>query len=227
MSIWLAFGMPGTGKSTLLHDLVGAHAQTHRLFVQDNEAQWGPDGLHWRGRPPKDIRVVEGEEAANEVGKEALLWEEPLPESGIWVFRNVSPERVVGLAVDIGNVTYVNDEVDRIGRTQGWLDSPLRKVVHEGRHLENAQGEHCQVNLIGACRRPANLHTDLTELADQVYLFRLRGLNTRKRLFGDALIHSKEEWNVLTRLPNFHCKHVEVTANRETWRKLAPVKPPV
>lgn len=217
MSIRLAFGVPGAGKSTLLHDLVAAHAQTHRLLVQDNEAQWGPDGVHWRGRPPKLLRVFY--EADFEAFRaEALEGDEP-PPPGVYVFRGVDPNAVAQLCAEIGDTVYVNDEIDRIARRKGWETSALRDIVHEGRHLEAADGEHRQVHLLGACRRPQNLHTDLTDLCDEVFCFRLKGKNTRDRLLADNVIEDEAEWERIRALPNFEFKHMP----SEQWLRLAPV----
>jgi hypothetical protein len=215
MAIILAYGMPGSGKSTLLHDLVAAHARSHRMFCQDNEAQWGPDGAHWRGHPPP-LRLIDGPEEFEAFASEALEGELP---PGVFTFRRVEPDAVVELAIAIGDVTYVNDEIDLIARAKGWLDSPLRAIVHMGRHLENVHGEHCQVHLMGACRRPQNLHTDLTDLADQVYVFRLRGSNTKKRLLADETLETEEDWERLRELPNFHCRHYP----SGQWLELRPV----
>lgn len=216
MAVWLAYGMPGAGKSTLLHDLVSAHAHAHRLFVQDNEAGWGPEAVHWRGKPPKGLRVIQGEEAFADFAGEAL--ENELP-NGAYVFRSIDAHSIVDLAIAVGYTTYVNDEIDLIATRKGWDDSPLRAIVHMGRHVENAEGEHTQVHLIGACRRPQSLHTDLTELADQVYAFRVRGKNTLKRLLDDEVIATDEDAERLRTLPNFECVHYP----SGQWLKLQPV----
>lgn len=200
--IILAYGMPGSGKSTLLHDLVATQASTHRFFVVDHEAGWGPDGIHWRGRPPP-IELVEGEEAlAQWEGLPARDW----PPSGVWTFRNVETERVAQLALAKGDVVFVDDELDLIGRRKGWDDSSLRRVVHEGRHLPNEDGDICELHILGACRRPQNLHTDLTDLASEVYVFRCQGSRTLQRLLADSLIEDGE-WDAIRTLPNFHFRH--------------------
>lgn len=200
--IQLAYGMPGFGKSTLLHDLVRSMAKTHRFFVMDNEAGWGPDGIHWRGTPPP-ITIIQGEDQLEHL---ASIHADEFPDSGVFVFRNIESDAVAELAVAKGNVTYVNDELDKVGKRKGWETSSLRRIVHEGRHLPNENGDICELHILGACRRPQNLHTDLTDLADQVYIFRVKGSRTLQRLLADSMIED-HEWDTIRELPKFHFLH--------------------
>lgn len=196
MSIRLAYGMPGSGKSTLLHDLVAAQCHTHRFLVCDHEAQWGPDGAHWRGKPPRIHMFL----------KDTSFDLEAFPETGVFVFRNRDPREVAQLAVNLGWSTYVDDELDKSGRKQGFDGSPLRAIANEGRHLENAWGEYTEVHVLGACRRPQKLHNDLSELAEEVYIFRSQGTRTLNRLLDDNHIDDHQVELVKT-LPNFECLH--------------------
>lgn len=195
MAIQLAYGMPGTGKSTLLHDLVASQFHLQRFFVVDHEAGWGPDGAHWRGAPPPIHLFYPGTPLPEE-------W----PETGVFVFRGYDGRDVAQLVAAVGDATYVDDEIDKAGRKSGFDDSPLRAIVNEGRHLENAKGEHRECHIIGAARRPQKLHNDLSEMADQVYVFRCQGTRTLGRLLDDNHI-DEPDWDVVADLPNFHFLH--------------------
>jgi hypothetical protein len=200
--ILLAYGMPGAGKSTLLHDMVKAQASVMRFFVLDHEAGWGPEGAHWRGNPPP-VTLVQGED---ELKRLEEIPTEEFPPTGVFVFRNVEASDVASLAVAKGDTTYVDDEIDLVGRRKGWETSPLRAIVHQGRHCLDEEGEPRVLHIMGACRRPQNLHTDLTDLVDQVFIFRVHGSRTLKRLLDDALIEDAQ-WPVVRELPNFHFMH--------------------
>lgn len=201
--ITLAYGVPGSGKSTLLHDLVSAQHKVHRFFVNDHEAGWGPDGFCWRGKPPKIHQVIERPEEM-----EPLFDKDPdeFEEAGVWVFRGIEGDDIAQLAAHVGDVAYVDDELDLLARRKGWDDSGLRQIVHQGRHVENGNGEFCRLHLFGACRRPQNLHTDVTDLADEVYLFRLQGRRTLERLVADSMIED-EDWDEVRNLENFNFIH--------------------
>jgi hypothetical protein len=207
--IVLAYGMPGSGKSTLLHDLVAAQFDVQRFFVNDHEAQWGPDGVHWRGRPPPIHMIYKGGQLP-----------EPLPETGVFVFRNWEPRDVAQLATLKGWTTYVDDELDKSGRKQGFDTSPLRAIANEGRHLATERGEYTEVHILGACRRPQKLHNDLSELAQEVYVFRCQGTRTLRRLLEDNHIED-EDLEQVPSLPNFRCRHWP----SGTYYDLEPVKP--
>lgn len=197
MSIRIAYGMPGSGKSTLLHDLVAAQAHEIRFLVSDHEAAWGPDGVHWRGAPPP-IHVYYRDSK--------LPTLEEWPETGVFVFRGWDGREVAELAQRLGWCTYVDDEADRAGRKEGFDRSALRNIVNEGRHLENALGEHTEVHALLACRRPQKLHNDLSELADEVFVFRCQGLRTLGRLLDDNHI-LEDQQELVANLPNFECLH--------------------
>lgn len=200
--IILCYGLPGTGKTTLMHDLVSAMSQTHRFFVVDKANEWLDGAFHWR--EAKNLPIT-------------VLWErnqlpkiEEMPETGIFVFPTTTWDALeVGqLVVSYGNTCYVHDEIDSIAGKEGWKESPLRGIVHEGRHQRNALGEICVNHIMGACRRPQSLHTDLTDIYDQIYLFRVKGSNTKKRLLNDSVIEDETEWEHVRNLENFQCKHL-------------------
>lgn len=191
----IAYGMPGYGKSTLLHDLVAAQCDEQRFLVVDHEAQWGPDGIHWRGRAPP-IRVFY---KSSELPRE---W----PDIGVFVFRDYDGREVAELARQLGSCTYVDDEADKAGRKEGFDESALCELANRGRHVENAAGEHTEVNMLLACRRAAKLHTDLSELAEQVYVFHCEGHNTIKRLIDDGHILEEQE-QLVKALEKFELLH--------------------
>lgn len=215
--IRLAYGMPGAGKSTLLHDFVRVEAPAQRFFVKAHSLEWNRESGHWRGRPPESLRVITGPDAFERFKGEDI------PETGVFVFLNVEAEHVVQLVKAKGASVYVDDEIDLIARRQGWDESSLRAIVHQGRHLQSERGDFTECHVMGACRRPQNLHTDLTDLADEVFVFRLKGGNTRKRLLMDSLIEDDGEWDQLTELPDFHFKHVGPKGH--VWLSIPPLPP--
>lgn len=197
----IAYGMPGFGKSTLLHDLVAAQCHEIRFFCVDNEAQWGPDGAHWRGRPPP-IQIYYK-------GKTPLPSPEEWPDvdSGVvHVFRKFDGREVAEIARQVGWCTYVDDEMDKAGRKEGFDGSALRAIVNEGRHLENAAGEYTEVNMLGACRRPQKLHNDISELLDEAFIFQCQGNRTIGRLLDDNFI-LESQTELVMNLPKFECLH--------------------
>lgn len=195
--IILCAGMPGSGKSTLMHWLVSIQSRTHRFFIVDHEAGWGADAPLWQGNVPHIHAITYAGQKLPEKFEDA----------GVYIFRNWEPFAVADLAVRTGNVVYVDDEIDKTARRKGWDSSGLRRIVHEGRHLPNAKGEICELHIIGACRRLQNLHTDITDIADQFFIFKLKGRNTLKRMHDDSLIDSDEDWDTIRELNKFECYH--------------------
>lgn len=196
--IVLAYGLPGTGKSTLLHDLIRKQVHVHRFFVVDREAGWGPDGAHWRGAPPTNLWVFGQHHRFPSVGM--------IPSTGVFVFRNWEPLDVARLAIQHGDSIFVDDEIDFSARREGWSESPLRLIVHQGRHLPNARQQISECHILGACRRPQNLPSDLSELASEVYVFRIQGDLTLRRLVRDGHLE-QENLDLVRRLPDFQCIH--------------------
>lgn len=207
--IVLCYGMPGMGKTTWMHDYIRAQPG-QRYFVIDRAAEWGGDAPHWRGRPPRELKVYE---ARDNLPDE---W----PEAGVIVLRGRTHETVAQLVLDAGWSTYVDDELDFSATRRGWEDSPLRIIVHQGRHAENAKGEFTQCNILGACRRPQSLVTDVTDIADQVNIFRVQGSRTLERLRQDSMIEDGD-WERVRTLPPFHFKHWP----SGEWMEIAPLGP--
>jgi hypothetical protein len=211
--IILAYGLPKHGKSTLLHDLIRAQYKQHRFFVVEHSNEWGPEAGHWRGQPPEDLYLVEHNETL----------EDEIPETGVFVFRGWDSYRVARLVNAYGNTTYVDDEIDMMARKKGWEYSPLKDIVHRGRHLPNKDGIVCENHIMGACRRPQNLHNDITEIADEFYIFRVKGSRTLQRLRDDSLIED-DEWERVRKQPPFHFKH-DPSGKWLSLPPLGPVRP--
>lgn len=174
--ILLAFGLPGTGKTQALLDYTSTHANEHRFFVVDRGGDWGPESPRWRGDPPAITEMAHGRvdyDAYEAPGVYLHRWP--------WV-----GDEVADLARAVGNAVYVDDEIDLVATNKAWTEgSALRDFVHMGRHLPNRDGEICQIHILGAARRPQNLHTDLVSMADEILVFRVAGHRTLKRLEDD------------------------------------------
>lgn len=189
----------------MLHDLVRVQSGEQRFFCMDPDQSWGPDAFAWRGKPPKWLYVFQKGSGHWEDAFKAFLDgdREAIPTNGCFVFRNYEANEVAQFVKDVGDTTFVCDEIDRMARRAGWLESPLRAIVHEGRHLVNALGDICTAHIMGACRRPQNLHTDLTDIADEIYVFRVQGDRTLSRLLDDNTIE-KIEWDTIRNIPKFN-----------------------
>lgn len=217
--IVLAYGMPGTGKTTFLHDYVREESVRnpgYRWMIVDHADEWLATGAHWRGSPPKNIQVVEQDEHRAP----------DLSEPGLYVFPGWEGLDVATLATEWGNAVYVDDEIDLVARRAqvkgiGWDESPLRRIVHQGRHLKNRDGDITTCHLLGAARRPQSLHTDVSEQADHVLVFRITGRRTLDRLLGDAHI-DEEDWARVRELPTFHFKEYP----SGEWKSVPPIGSP-
>lgn len=208
ISLWI--GWPGTGKTTNMMDFVRQQAHVQRFMVVDRAFEWGAeleDGSpnpRWRGAPPKTL--VEVPPNLRDSG-EAPEWFEEQPETGVYLFRDPwNGHDVGGLCVQLGEAVYVDDEIDLAGTRSGWDHNPLRDIVHRGRHLINYAGERTQCHILGAARRPQSLHTDLSAIADQAFIFRVQGKLTLDRLRADSWIEDTE-WDGIRNLPNLHYRH--------------------
>ena len=187
--ITLFYGVPGAGKTTAMMDYVSAHSQEQRFFVVDRAGEW--DALdsddpmrpnpRWRGKE-LPIQKVKSDALPSE-------W----PDTGIFLFQYPwEGPAVAELAKDVGETVYVDDEIDLVAVYQGWNESPLRDFVHRGRHLPNREGRIGKVHILGAARRPQNLHSDITSLCDQCLIFRVQGFRTIERLIQDSMIDKSE-----------------------------------
>jgi hypothetical protein len=195
MAIKLFLGVPGGGKTLAMQDLVyESTKQGWPCFVIDNAFEWlthtldGEINIRWRGRPPFIIRAphIDADE-----GELMGAIDEAYERNAALVFEKFdgwNPMAVANLMTIRGNAIYVDDEIDLFATYKGWEENPLRNFIHRGRHMPNADNEPTQVHVYGASRRPQNLHTDLTSMADEVFVFRIQGVNTLKRVVAEGYI---------------------------------------
>lgn len=203
ISLWL--GMPGSGKTTHMRDLVSQAAfEKWGCAVIDRAAEWEADNLGWRGNAPP-IEIASPDE--NEALKQLIN----ARENGVVVLFQAPWESVdvAELVAQVGDLIFVDDEIDLVATNnsvggRNWFENPLRSFIHRGRHLPDAENVPREVHVYGAARRPQNLHTDLTSMADQVFIFRCNGINTLKRIQGENYV-SPELLEDVPFLPNFHC----------------------
>ena len=197
MAVVLFYGVPGAGKTLALHDYLRTHPD-HRFFVVDRAGEFDRGAWHWRGQPPAQLYVI-GRRPAAELA-------DALPSSGVFVFRGWEAWAVAQLVIDLGDAVFVDDELDFAAQQVDWLRNPLRAICHQGRHQKNARGEVCANHILGACRRPQNLAADLTQVAEQVFIFRMQGDLTLNRLERDSMIEPSER-DTIRNLPLLHYKH--------------------
>ena len=163
-------------------------ASSSMALIIDRTNEWayvdkdGDKNPRWRGDPPP-LTIIDdtGDEGSiretligcRDRGLSAVFRSDDAAEVGRWVRR-------------IGDLVYCDDEIDLTARSKGWLENPLRAFVHTGRHLKDEEGYPREVHILGACRRVQNIHTDLTEMAEEVFIFRSQGKNTIKRIIDEG-----------------------------------------
>lgn len=233
--IELWYGVPGSGKTTAMIGFVGAHADEQRFFVVDRVGEWDvadpdePGALNprWRGVHAPFFRLERSRGAVQQFywEWEANEWQAvesprgPWPR-GVYLFQHPwEGLEVAALARDVGNVVYVDDEIDTVATVRGWQENPVRDMVHRGRHMPNAQGVVGQLHILGACRRPQSLHVDMTAMCDQAMIFRCQGHRTLGRLLDDSMI-TEDEWNRIRTLPNLRYKLWKATGE-EGWGEVS------
>lgn len=209
MAIKLFLGVPGAGKTLAMQDLVHEMVMRQKwpCYIIDNAFEWltetldGKPNIRWRGRPPRIIRAPppdsdEIDEVLDDAHQNpaAIVFEK---------FDGWTPFDVATLLTIRGNAIYCDDEIDLFATYKGWEENPLRGFIHRGRHLPNAENVPTEVHVFGAARRPQNLHTDLTSMADEVFCFRLQGKNTLKRVLDEGYV-SPESIDECKTMPNLH-----------------------
>jgi len=203
ISLWL--GMPGCGKTTHMRDLVSKAAyEKWGCAVIDRASEWTEENAGWRGNPPPiDIASTDIAEAtkqlveAREHGR-VVLFQAP------WESIDVAE-----LVASVGDLIFADDEIDLVATNnsvggRSWFQNPLRNFIHRGRHLPDAEGVPREVHIFGAARRPQNLHTDLTSMASQVFVYRCNGVNTLKRIRDENYVN-EDQLREVPLLPNFEC----------------------
>jgi hypothetical protein len=208
--IVLAYGLPGMGKTLWMHDYIKASLPLgYRWLVVDHADEWSdPASPHWRGKAPPLTVFGPGDSHPD------------LEKPGVYVFSGWEGLAVGELATRVGNAVYVDDELDLVARKVGWDESPLRRIVHQGRHLRNSNGEISTCHILGACRRPQSLHTDVSEQALHVVMFRIQGMRTLERLRSDSHIED-EEWDIIRTMPKFRYREWPTGQ----YRDLEPIGP--
>lgn len=93
--------------------------------------------------------------------------------------------RVCQLAMDLGTVTCIFDELDMLCSQKKWK----HEIAHEAFHY----GRHRQVDIWGAFRATRNVHEDIPLLVDFVFLFRHSPIAT------SDLIRVKQRWGEMVR----------------------------
>lgn len=193
--LWL--GVEGSGKTQGMQDHVAADVSGNCFFVRDFRNDWaatnayGQPNPRWRGAvprmwsappPPVTDELRRGLEVARHEG-------------GIVRFPHPwTPRQVAQLALDVGDVVLVDDEIDELATYTEWEDNPVREIIHRGRGTPDANGVIREVHLLGAARRAQNIHIDLASLATSVCVFHPQG----KRTIGRCL---DEEWLTAEQVP--------------------------
>lgn len=201
--IKLFLGVPGAGKTQAMIDFVRMASDAHKFFVVDRANEWLADSPRWRGEPVNRIAVPQGVEPE--------FFDRP----GVYCFGPPwEGLDVAALMRRVGNAVYVDDEIDLVATYSAWRTNPLRDFVHRGRHLPNQSGEPTLCHVFGAARRVQNLHGDLTSLADEVYLFRLKGKHTLSRVVEEGWLEDSQLDTVRT-FPNL--RYFRCTAEGDTF----------
>lgn len=196
MTIKLFIGVPGAGKTLAMQDYVRNLCADWPCLTMDRADEWrAEDNPRWRGHSPEVLDVPHTTDLAK-LAKDLEGQKGVLRFNAPW-----EPLDVAHVTNLLGNAVYVDDEIDLAAVYVGWRDNPIRNMVHRGRHLPNQHGEPCEVHVLGAARRPQNLHTDLTSMADEVMLFRVNGAMTLKRIVAEGYVEDAEE---VQNLPNLH-----------------------
>ncbi len=240
MTIRLALGVPQMGKTQFLMDFVSAHAREHLFFVVDRAGDWQPETGRYRCKFRKwadtftDHALVLKDRIEGVGGEPWYMAAPPDPLDQLGTLKFSPPPtgvvsfgypweglEVAELARIHGNVTYVDDEIDEVAIFAGWQKNPIRQFAHRGRHLPNAEGVVGKIHVLGAARRAQSLHVDMTNLADEVAVFRVQGFRTFQRLLEDRIIEPGEEDRIRTQEP-YHFK-LWRTSGESSWGKLKPL----
>lgn len=209
--IQLFVGVPAAGKTLAMQDTVSILSEQWPCYVDDSCHEWldtlidGSVNWRWRGRLPRIVRAPkapDGENAAEVMRDWALENSAP----GVYVFEKYDGWEsydIASLVSGIGDAYYVNDEIDKFATYKEWATNPLKEFLHRGRHTLNWAGVPSEVHVAGAMRRPQSVHTDLTNLCDEAFIFRCQGDKTISRLVNDGFLEERHAEKV-DKLPNLH-----------------------
>lgn len=175
-------GVPGAGKTQMIIEMMMAQLHAMTFLVRNSTGDFSDaHSPRWRGRDPKLVFV----QPSNEAIPEELEERKP----GIYVFNEPwEGWQIANIGILLGWCTYVDDEIDLMAVYKGWVDNPLRQYIHRGRHSKTAEGDFAELHVYGGMRRIQNVTTDLTSMADQIFVFRSQGKQTMKRLVDEGII---------------------------------------
>lgn len=177
MSVFLYLSKPLHGKSTLIRKHIYYAKHDVRAFLimdRDNRGTW--PGVEFTS---------------------AKAFRQHPTLARYNVFRGVSGAEVAELALDLGDCTFVDEEVHRTIVERPWKTwrrdarekgHPLYTVLHEGAHVQDAFGEARTVHALIATHRPANLPADLPAVCTGVYLGRLSGYADADRCYREGWV---------------------------------------
>lgn len=201
----------------------------HIVYTVDRANEWregatDKDGRdRWRGEPPRILEWPQEFEREELIERLTALREDKGENRGA-VVRFAFPWdgfAVGELAREIGDVIVADDEADYTANRGSWEQlhrerkcpcgevpcplvgfslNPYRDFAHRGRHLPSPLDRvQREVHLLGAMRRPENVHTDLSSIAEEVMLFRIAGYSTLERIEKEGWL-SEEQIAELQRL---------------------------
>lgn len=175
-------GVPGAGKTQMICEMMMAQKHAMTFLVRNSTGDFSDThSPRWRGRDPQ-LKFVK---FTSDAIPEELEERKP----GIYVFSEPwEGFQIAALGITLGWCTYVDDEIDLTAVYKGWIDNPLRDYVHRGRHAKNADGAFAELHIFGGMRRIQNVVTDVTSMADQIFVFRSQGKQTMKRLTDEGII---------------------------------------
>lgn len=209
--IHLFVGVPGSGKTMAMQDTVSILSEQWPCYVNDSCHEWqstlidGSVNWRWRGRPPRIVVAPPPPRGADalEVMRD---WALENATAGVYVFPTYQGWEALDVAAlvgYIGDAYYVDDEIDKMATYKAWDANPLKEFLHRGRHTLNHAGVPSEVHVLGAMRRPQSVHTDLTNLCDEAFIFRCQGDKTISRLLSDGFIEDRHA-NEVNKMPNLH-----------------------
>ena len=206
MSVRLFLGVPGAGKTQAMCDFVSAERDKASFHVPDRANEWSDStSKRWRGNAPRILVMDPSMKGSfDESARRNIINFIRENSPCLFTYQNGWEDlEVAQLVHECGDAVYCDDEIDLMAHYKGWKENPLRDFVHRGRHLPDIDGIPRQVHIMGAARRPENLHTDLSSLADEVLVFRCAGKNTRKRIIDEGYIRPEDESEMVT-MPDLH-----------------------